>query len=89
MGRQLGAGEHTGYTFQKTWVRGLATAREGLLRRGVLVVSGGVLTPPLQHRVSHVWASTWLYLPCQEAMNGPHLGGELLWVIGCRFLYRL
>ena len=28
-------------------------------------------------------------LPCQEAMNGPHLGGELLWVIGCRFLYRL
>jgi hypothetical protein len=28
-------------------------------------------------------------LPCQEAMNGPHLSGELLWVIECRFLYSL
>jgi hypothetical protein len=43
-----------------------------------------------QRRVSHrIQVTTLTALLGQEAMNSPHLRGELLWIILRRFLHRL
>jgi hypothetical protein len=76
-------------TYVKTWVMWSATQRKVLPETGIAHGVRRGRTPPLKRRVlQNCVGLNVAVLPCQEAMNGPHLGGELLWVIGCRFLYR-